>query len=149
MKPAVVEQLHLDHEGRARPVPAADIQDRQLGALDERELLARQVLQPDDGLFAGALEQVVEQAAEDVRWVPKMRRNTKSFFRSAKTMPPFCRNGGRRARHDGLTPVEHIVPVGRRACGPCRSRSARVAPRLLLRRLVLALRLAPVAVLVA
>lgn len=43
------------------------IQDRQLGAHDHGKLLARQVLEGLDGPIAGALEQVVEQAPEDVR----------------------------------------------------------------------------------
>ncbi len=63
----MVDELHFHHERRARPVAAAHIQDRQLGARHQRELLARQVLDDLDGLVARPLEQVVEQAAEDVR----------------------------------------------------------------------------------
>ena len=63
----VVDELHLDHERRARPVPAPDVEDRELGPLRQGKLLARQVLDLLDGLGVGALEQVVEQAPEDVR----------------------------------------------------------------------------------
>jgi hypothetical protein len=63
----VMDELHFDHERHARMVLAPDVQDRQLRPLRQGELLARQVLERDDGLRVAPVEQVVQEAAEDVR----------------------------------------------------------------------------------
>jgi hypothetical protein len=63
----MMDELHLDHEGRARAVLAADVEDGQLCSLGQGQLLAREVVERDDGLIARALEEVVQEAAENVR----------------------------------------------------------------------------------
>jgi len=45
-----VDELHLDHEPRARAILAADVQDRQLRPRHQGKLLAGQVLDRDDGV---------------------------------------------------------------------------------------------------
>lgn len=52
-------------------------------------------------IAAGALEEVVEQAPQDVGVVAKRRRKTKSLFMSANTMDKSCRTPGAEARGQG------------------------------------------------
>jgi hypothetical protein len=62
-----VDELHLHDKGCPSAVPAPNVQDGQLRSDHEGKLLAWQVLDGLDGVVAGALEQVVEQAPQDVR----------------------------------------------------------------------------------
>jgi hypothetical protein len=61
-----VQELHLDDEGGAGAVAALDVEDGELRACHERELLAGQVFDGLNGPVALPVEEVVEQAAEDV-----------------------------------------------------------------------------------
>lgn len=62
-----MDELHLDHERGARAILAANVEDRQLRADHQRQLLARQVFDGFNGPLARALEQIVEQPSQDLR----------------------------------------------------------------------------------
>ncbi len=63
-----MQELHLHDEGGAGAVPAPHVQDGELRAFHQGELLARQLREALDLLVARALEKVVEEVAEEL-WV--------------------------------------------------------------------------------
>ena len=62
-----MNELHLDHKGRARAVLAPNIEYRQLGTQHEGQLLARQILDGLDSVLIRAIEEVIQQPPENVR----------------------------------------------------------------------------------
>jgi hypothetical protein len=116
-----VDELHLDYEPGARAVLAADVQDRELRAGDQGELLAREVLDGLDGLVGRAVEEVVEEAAEDVRVRREDAAKDEVVLqvgeRHGPLLPPV-RPRGKRMAGDAGDCEGPPLPRARRLAGP-------------------------------
>src|SRR5262249_53336280 len=117
----VVDELHLDHEGRARPVLAPDVQDRELGPLRQGSCSLGRYSICSMVWASVRSSRSLSRPRRMSGWVAKIRRKTKSFFRSAKAMPYPCpserreASGSRRTARTRLAASPGIASVRHRA----------------------------------